>query len=156
MSEETFGPSPDGTDEANTDKPKRKRAPSQGSSRPRKGDVFTADDCTSKIFQLYTLTGRVLRTTKGARKEKDFTEEGQSLSRLSEKYMLVSVALKMLDPVFLTIGVANKFMDHFGEYADRKKQEKAAKKAEQSGIASVEIVGNSYEQPFNPTAYHPS
>lgn len=136
---ELFTPSPD---EANTDKKEKSERPKKKRAATRKGDVFTADDCTAKIFQLYNLTGKMLKTD-GKMREKDFVEEGAALSRLTEKYPIVSFVMKMLDPVFFALGTFNKFNTHFSEFTARKKQEKIEKKlADAGGQVPLEIVQN--------------
>lgn len=137
MSEELFDrPS----DLGNTDKPKEKESkpPKKKRAKPSKSDVFTVDDCTGKIFQLYKLYNKLL-ATEPTFKEKDFTEEGAALSRLTEKYTMVSVGMKMLDPLFFALGTFNKFSGHFSEFNARKKRERAARKAQEQGQGMISI-----------------
>lgn len=146
--EKLFGASPD--DPGNTDEPKRPKRPAR--SKPKKGDVFAADECTEKLHQLDALCSRIMQTSK-KRKASDFAEEGAALSRLSEKYVIVSIVLKSLDPLFFIVGTANKFGEHFSEFSKRKKAEKEARRAAENGVAGVAIIesGQGYD---NQTATH--
>jgi hypothetical protein len=98
------------------EEPKKKRGRQPGyspnnSTKTNKVE-FSADECTAKIFQVYNIIGRFKKSDR-QRLQVDFIEEGTALSRISGKYPIVSTVLKLFDPLFLLIGIINKFSDHF-------------------------------------------
>lgn len=134
-----FSASPDDNPENTDAKPKRQRQKST-STRKKKSDSFSVDDCSAKLFQLYTVLGKVLQTNpKTKRKESDFIEEAAALSRMSEKYPVVATILKFLDPVFFALGAYSKFSEHVTEFADRKKAEREMKKQAAAQNATYEM-----------------
>lgn len=142
-------------DLANTDTKKRVRDRTgereRAASKKKGGEVLSVGECQEKIHAIYKIVGKVLGTQEQHR-EKDFTEEGAILSRLSEKYAIVGGILKTLDPLFLAVGLSNKFSHHVSEWMAKRKAAREAKQAAKQNGGTV-IINQDLNEHNNFTAH---
>jgi hypothetical protein len=105
-------------------------------------EKHSANECTQKIYQLWAFTHRVTNSKLPMLKESDFSEEGAGLSRLSEKHVMIALALKVLDPMFVCVGIYNKFHgfanEGFTRWKDRKQVINMKKKQGANGDVTYE------------------
>ncbi len=122
------------------EKPPKAEAKTRG--KRTTADKHSANECTQKIFQLWSFTHRITNSKVPILKETDFQEEGAGLSRLSAKYAIIAIILSMLDPMFVCVGIYNKFhgfaTEGFDKWKNRKQIINMKKKQNVNGDVSYE------------------